>query len=155
MIIEPKKAFYCCKMSKKSMLIMLWSTVDHRLWSLIILWLTVDHVWSMLITLWSTVDHTLWSLIIDHCHERLLIIYDQHWSVYHIMTTMIHWWYIITRNKEVDHVHNCPQSLTSGHSLGMRLVQLSTLLLAETARGDLKGITSSAARFSAFWTLNN
>ena len=26
---------------------------------------------------------------IDHCHERLLIIHDQHRSVYHIVTTKL------------------------------------------------------------------
>ena len=29
-----------------------------------------------------------YAMIIDHSYERLLIIHDQHWSVYHIVTTM-------------------------------------------------------------------
>ena len=49
-------------------------------------------------------------------------------------------------------MQNCPQSLTSGLSLGTQLVRLSTRLLVETARGDHKAITSLAARSSIYCT---
>ena len=52
--------------------------IDHAMincWSCMII---VDHA---MINCWS------YAMIIDHCHERLLIIHDQHWSVYHIVTT--------------------------------------------------------------------
>ena len=78
--------------------------IDHRWtyehWSYMI----IDHSSSYMMIIdhgmkdcWScmkSVDHAMkgcWSYMIniDHCHERLLIIHDQHWSVYHIVTTSV------------------------------------------------------------------
>ena len=66
--------------------------VDHamiRYWSCMI---SVDHAMKGCWSCMKSVDHAMkgcWSymMINDHCHERLLIIHDQHWSVYHIVTT--------------------------------------------------------------------
>ena len=80
--------------------------VDHamiRYWSCM---KSVDHAMKGCWSCMKSVDHAMkgcWSymMINDHCHERLLIIHDQHWSVYHIVTTTWpvwpavctnHWW---------------------------------------------------------------
>ena len=86
---KPFLAFYCCEMYKKSK--------SHPSLSKIFCWscmITVDHTMKDCYTYAMFIDHAMkdcWSyaMIIDHCHESLLIIHDQHWSVYHIVTTNI------------------------------------------------------------------
>ena len=67
-------------------------SVDHAMigyWSCMI---SVDHAMKGCWSCVKSVDHAMkpcWSymMINDHGHERLLIIHDQHWSVYHIVNT--------------------------------------------------------------------
>ena len=80
-----------------------WSTVDHRLWSLIMLWSTVDHkLWSLIIAMincWS------YAMIIDHCHDQLLIIRYDHWSL--PWETVDHTWSTLINASYRDH-YCCP-----------------------------------------------
>ena len=122
-----------------------WSAMNR--WEIMRLWMIIVHIWMIIDQPHVHCYDQYWSFkqFVDHSHERLLIIHDQHWSL--PWKTVDHIWSTLIGASYHDHftirlsmgVGNCELALRRRSSIV--IVQLWLNVSSEAKRGGVAGIS--------------